>query len=97
MVWFRIPPKRGTLGWEGNLLFFGKKKSGERHPPPCFHCLGPCARRLATVRGIFGITRRVEGTFMSSIVREIYHSHRYTVGDYYLMAEAGILNENSRI
>ena len=34
---------------------------------------------------------------MSSTAREIYHSHRYTVGDYYRMVEAGILNENSRV
>lgn len=34
---------------------------------------------------------------MSSTAREIYRSHRYTVGDYYRMAEAGILNENARV
>lgn len=34
---------------------------------------------------------------MSSTAREFYRSHRYTVGDYYRMAEAGILNENARV
>jgi Uma2 family endonuclease len=34
---------------------------------------------------------------MSSTARDIYRRHRYTVGDYYRMAEAGILHEDSRV
>lgn len=34
---------------------------------------------------------------MSTLAREIYQPHRYTVDEYYRMAESGILNEKSRV
>ena len=34
---------------------------------------------------------------MSDVAQELIHRHRLTVDDYHLMAEAGILHEDSRV